>query len=202
MNPPKYRTIKLLLALALVIPLCFVVPLARGQDAPWYANPIGFAQHTSDAKGLSAALYPSYAPGIVTDGKKDRFGFGLALLYPVLPDALGGHGFVGGRIDFLGSQFWAPSATLGVQADLQLFNHNVRAFAIGGTIFPLSGAGDKNGAVGGIAGAGFYTTIYGWSKDAANPEGKYRLGAFGAAEKWTIFPGMIYHAGLALTANF
>lgn len=171
-------------------------------EKPWYANPIGFAQHTSDAKSLTLAVYPSYAPGIVTDGKKDQFGFGAALLYPVMADTLGGHGFVGGRIDFLGSQFWAPSATLGAQADVQLFGHNIRVHALGGTIFPLSGAGDKNGAVGGILGTGFSTTLAAFKKDETHPDGRYKLSVFGATEKWTIFPGLIYHGGVALTASF
>jgi hypothetical protein len=161
---------------------------------------IGFAQTVSTNRQISATLYPSYAPSIVVDGKKDNFGFGAAVLTPVslvpaLADsAIAQHSYVGLRFDYLAHQAFASTVGVGMKGDFQLWGHNFTAFAQTGVNIPFSGFGVKNGAVGAMAGGGLYTDIY-----------KFTHGSIGfqvSAEKWTQFSGEIFHGGPVFTLSF
>lgn len=167
--------------------------LATNLNAAWYDDILGFAQATSEAKQLTFAAYPGYAPDLtLSDGTKAPWGAGVALLYPVLSD----YTFVGARLDWLGNEFWAPSLNATVKADVQLFGHNFTPFAFGGTIVPLGGAADDNRTFGAIVGTGIYTTIW-------QPTANTSLQIFYAFEHW--FEPLntdVHRPGIAFTIKF
>lgn len=164
---------------------------------------ISFAQTVSTNRSITAAVYPSYAPQIVVDGKKDNFGFGAAVLTPVsiIPglsgisdNAIVQHSFVGLRFDFMAHQAFASTVGVGMKGDFQLWGHNVTAFAQTGANIPFSGFGVKNGEIGAMAGGGLYTSIW-----------KFTHGSLGiqvSAEKWTQFQGEVFHGGPVLNISF
>ena len=152
---------------------------------------IGFAQGVNQVKAVSVGVYPAYAPDLVVNGEKHVWGVGIAALYPVSQ-----YSFAGLRLDYLGGQFWMPSCTVGLKADMQILGHNVTPFTIGGAIFPVSDAGDRNGQVGAIVGAGITANI--WQSD----DSKKSLNLFYACEKWTIFDGVIHRPGVAFSFKF
>lgn len=184
----KPKSMKKLTTIIGLVAMCASV---HAQDkTPWYKNIITFQQGVQEGKGLAVAIYPSYAPDVTVDGKRAPFGFGVAALYPVLSD----HTFVGGRIDYLAGSFWAPSATVGAKGDFQLFGKNCTAYAIGGTVVPLAGAGQKNGDFGAIYGGFLNCNLI--------TKGNFTFSAFGGGEKWSNLPGFILHVGLAATVGF
>lgn len=152
---------------------------------------IGFAQGVGQAKSVTVAVYPGYAPSLVVNGEKKQWCAGIAALYPVSE-----YSFAGIRLDYAGGQFWMPSCTVGVKADVQVLGHNVTPFVIGGAIFPISGSGDRDGQVGAIAGTGFTANI--WQSE----DTKKSLNLFYAAEKWTLFDGVIHRPGVAFSIKF
>lgn len=152
---------------------------------------IGFAQRANEAKTVTVALYPAYSPDLVVDGEKKQWGAGIAALYPVNQ-----YSFAGLRLDYAGGQFWMPSCTVGLKADVQILGHTVTPFTIGGAIFPISGAGERDGQVGAIVGTGFTSNIW-RSKDA-----KTSANLFYACEKWTLFDGVTHRVGAAVTFKF
>lgn len=160
---------------------------------------ISLAQGVNDAKQLSFALYPGYAPDLTINGVHKPWGFGAAALYPVY-NAGAFSGFTGLRIDYLGDEFFAPSADIGIKADIQLhlFGRDfvVTPMAYGGMIFPLQGAGDKNMDLGAIVGGGVYSTLW------QSADKRMAFTVFAAAEKWTLFDGVIYRPGAAFTFKF
>jgi hypothetical protein len=152
---------------------------------------ISFVQGVNTAHAISIAAYPGYAPDLKVSGVTKAWGFGVAALYP-----LGDHAFTGLRFDYLGNSFFAASADVGVKADVQLFGHTFTPFTVAGVLTPLQGAGSDNLAVGAILGAGVTTTFW----KSAN--GKTAINGFFECEKWTIFPGVIYRPGVAVTVSF
>ncbi len=162
------------------------------------SNVVAFVQGVSAERNLTISIAPSYAPNLINkDGVSDQWGACLALTYHP-QGAVGQYTFAGIRLDYLGSEFWAPSINGGLKADVQLFGINFTPLAYTGVSIPLAGAGEDNGDVGIIAGGGVKTTL--WNGllfgKAAN------LSVFAAAEKWSQFDGMIYHIGPALTINW
>lgn len=149
---------------------------------------ITFVQDTSTARSLVLAVYPSYAPELAVNGEKDRWGFGAAALYPI-PGDLGQYSYVGLRIDWLGSSWWAPSATVGLKADVQLFGVTMTPMVYTGGVVPISGAGDQNGDWGYIVGGGMKARV--WKGTVFGKEASLDLAA--AAEKWSQFDGNVYH---------
>lgn len=161
---------------------------------------IAFAQTVSTNREITATIYPSYAPSIVVNGKKDNFGFGAAVLTPVslvpaLSDStLAQHSFVGLRFDYLAHQAFASTVGVGMKGDFQLWGHNVEAFAQTGVNIPFSGFGIHNGDIGAMAGGGFYTEVYHFTHGS--------LGIQVSAEKWTQFQGYVMHAGPVFSLSF
>lgn len=163
-------------------------------QAAWYTNLVSLNEGVNEAKQLTIAVYPGYAPDLTISGVSKPWGVGLAALYPI-----GSYSFIGARIDYLGDSFWAPSATVGLQASVTLFGRlHVTPFTIGGVIVPIAGAGSQNGEVGAIVGAGFHANV--WSGTIFGKEAG--LNIFYAAEHWTIYSGVIHRPGVALTIHF
>jgi len=161
---------------------------------------IAFAQNVSTNREITATVYPSYAPSIVVNGKRDNFGFGAAVLTPVslvpaLQDStLAQHSFVGLRFDYLAHQAFASTVGVGMKGDWQLWKLNNTAFGETGANIPFSGFGIHNGEIGAMVGSGNYTMIHSW--------GKSKLGFQVSVEKWTQFPGVVYHFGPVFTLDF
>jgi hypothetical protein len=167
-------------------------------DSSWFQ----LARGASDAGQITVAVYPGYAPGLLVDTgefelKKKEWGMGMALLYPV-----GDFVLVGGRLDYMADEFWMPSVTLGLKADIKLFNKLiVTPFTIGGAIMPLSGAGEANHDVGAIVGGGIYSTVWNWHDSKGVSKGGLQV--FYAAEYWSLWDGVIIHRpGVAFTVRF
>lgn len=162
---------------------------------------LSFDQSVLANRSLSIAAYPSYAPSIVVNGKKDNFGFGLAAVTPasVVPGlqgtAVGNHGFMGLRFDYLAHQAFASTVGIGVQYELQVKGHNFDWFGHTGANIPFSGFGVHNGDIGGMVGAGGYTDLYRFSTNAG-------LGLQISGEKWTQFPGIVLHGGPVFNWKF
>lgn len=159
--------------------------------APWYGNGTDLLQTLMAAHSASIAVYPSYDPYIKVGGVSKPFGFGMALLYPVSDYA-----FVGGRVDFLGNSFWAPSAVVGAKYTLDKLPLKPTVFTVAGIIMPLGGAGAQNNVAGAITGLGATATLY-KSKDDT-----FSVNAFIEGEKWTNFEGVIVHPGIAGALKF
>lgn len=90
--------------------------------------------------------------GIRADNQASKYdwGAGIALGYRlndyVVPTM---------RIDWLKNQLWMPSADLQLQAPITLFNKvTLIPFGFTGIATPIGGAGDNNGSVVGLFGAG------------------------------------------------
>lgn len=165
---------------------------APAQDKSWLSQAVTFEQGVAEAKTITVAAYPSYAPALTVNGSRKPWGFGVAAIYP-----LGNNLFTGIRGDFLGGSFFAASADVGLKADVQIFGHNVTPFAITGVISPFFGAGQENQSVGGIIGAGFHANVW-HSKDKNKT-----FNVFFEAEHWTIYSDVIiYHPGAAFTLKF
>lgn len=166
---------------------------AQTNDVPWWKNIIGFAQKADEAKAVTVTVYPSYAPNLTLDnGRKEPWGFGAAAMYPLLTE----HLLVGGRIDYLADRLWAPSLTLTPNADVQLFGQNFTVFGVGGTVMPLAGAESDNKDVGGVFGAGIYTTVW-------KPTDNTGLSLWAAYERWTpVLDATILHFSAAFTIRF
>jgi len=152
---------------------------------------ISFEQGVVTNHEIIVAVYPGFNPQLEVNGIKKNWGFGACGLYPLTD-----HTFTGIRVDYMGGQFWMPSATVGLRADFQIYGHNFSSFTTGGAIFPLSGAGQENGSIGAIVGAGVSTKVW------QNAKGNMSIDAFVAVEKWTIFNGETIRPGVALNATF
>lgn len=161
---------------------------------------IAFEQTTASNRDLTIAAYPSYAPDIVVNGKKDSFGVGIALLTPasIIPalqdNTVAQHAFGGVRFDYLAHQAFASTVAVGMKGDVQLWGHTFTGFATSGVNIPFSGFGVKNGDLGAMAGGGGYTSL--WTFTHGN------LGIQLSAEKWTQFPGVVFHGGPVLRLTF
>jgi hypothetical protein len=161
---------------------------------------IAFAQNVSTNREITATVYPSYAPSIVVNGKKDNFGFGAAVLTPVslvpalADNTIAQHSFVGLRFDYLAHQAFASTVGVGMKGDWQLWKLNNTAFGETGANIPFSGFGIHNGEIGAMVGSGNYTMIHSW--------GKSKLGFQVSIEKWTQFPGVVWHFGPVFTLDF
>jgi hypothetical protein len=146
---------------------------------------ISFVQDTGAAKSLVLAIYPTFAPSLLNARQeKDQWGFGAAALYPVSQ-----YLYTGIRIDYLASEFWAPSINVGLKADVQVFGINFTPMVYTGGVVPLSGAGDKNGDWGYIVGGGVKARV--WAGTVFGKQASLDLAA--TAEKWSQFDGEVYH---------
>ncbi len=161
---------------------------------------IAFAQNVASNRSLTLAVYPSYAPDIVVNGRKDTFGMGVAALVPttVVPalhgNAVAQHAFVGLRFDYLAHQAYASTVGVGLRGDMQLWGHNFEGFTQASANVPFSGFGIHNGELGAAVGGGIYTDIYTFSHGS--------LGLQISAEKWTQFSGFVLHGGPVLSISF
>lgn len=192
------KTIKMFsICLALLI-----APFVHAQDtnAEIKGSIVTFIQNVTSNKSLTLALYPSYAPSIVVNGKKDTFGLGFAALTPVamIPalseNVIAQHSYVGLRFDYLAHEAFASTVGVGMRGDFQLWGHNFDVFAQTGANIPFAGFGIKNGEIGAMAGGGGYTSL--WT---------FTHGSFGlqiSVERWTQFSGYILHGGPVLNVNF
>jgi len=180
-----------------VIAAAFALSLSVQAQTWTWSNMVRFASAASDAKSVTLALSPSYAPDLTVAGKKAPWGVGAAAVYPVL--TLGPvQTLTGIRLDWLANQFFAPSVSATVQAPLILFNKvEVTPFGIGGAIFPLGQAGATD-AVGAIYGGGLGIKVFSWERGGV--KGAVSVG--GGVERWTPYPGNIYRVGGAVTLKF
>lgn len=157
-----------------------------------------FTQGMSGTSNLNFEVYPSYAPDLINaDGKSDQWGFGAAITYSFRGD-VGQYLFAGLRLDYLGSEFWAPSIAGGLKADVQIAGHNFTPFAYTGAIVPLSGAGAQDGEWGVIYGAGLKTDV--WRGKLFGKDARVGIGA--AVERWDNFDGPVYHIAPVLSIKW
>lgn len=169
---------------------------------------LSFAQNVEAEKTITVAVYPTLAPSIVVDGKKNVWGAGIAAICPL--DAISAlsnnvvaqHAFAGLRFDLLGGKYFASTVALGAKADFQLWSHNFTAFGESGANIPLAGAGDNNIAVGAMVGSGIETRLFSFGKANASGIRPGSLSVFGVVEKWTLYPGYVLHPGASLTWSF
>lgn len=159
---------------------------------------ISFTQGVSGSSNLTLSVYPSYAPDLINkDGKKDQFGAGAALTYSFAGE-VGQYLFAGFRLDFLGSELWAPSIAGGVKADVQVAGHNFTWIGYTGGIVPISGADELDGTWGVIYGTGLKTDL--WTSKSGN----LKIGLAAAVERWDTlrrrnFDGPVYHIAPTVT---
>ena len=152
---------------------------------------ISLAQGVNAARGISIAVYPGFAPDIKSAGVSSSWGAGVAALYPI-----NDYSFAGVRLDYLGDQFWMPSCTVGLKADLTLLGkYTITPFTVGGAIFPVSGS-TQDGGVGAIVGGGFTSCLW------KSTDGRRAFNVFYAVEKWTLFSGVIHRPGVAFSMKF
>lgn len=185
---------KTLLALLLLGSIAFagetvVQPSPTPSPQNWYSE--DFFQTLFNARAASVVVYPSVGLDIKVNGKSTPFGFGMAVLYPVSEYA-----FAGGRLDFLGGNFWAPSAVVGAKYTLKNLPFTPTVFTVGGLIMPLGGAQENNHVVGAITGVG--ATAEFWKTS----DGKFSIHGFIEGEKWTNFDGSILHFGVGGAYKF
>lgn len=163
-------------------------------NSPWTSKLLSFEQNVEGNSNVTFGIYPSYAPKLInSQGLSDKWGAGIFATYN-FKGAVGDHLFTGLRLDYLGSEFWAPSINGGLKADVQVLGHNFTPFAYTGAIVPVSGAGDLNGDWGIIYGGGVKTHIM--SFKVFNKDASLDLGA--AVERWDTlgkrnFDGPVYH---------
>jgi hypothetical protein len=176
---------------AVIVAIAFNIGIAK---AGLFDGLVGFTEGVSKSDRLTFALYPAYGPGIKTDSGSDLWGFGAAAVYQV-SDLL----YVGARVDYLASEFWAPSATVSVQKTFSLFpeslNLPVTLFGVTGAVVPISGAGADNGDVGAIAGSGIALSVW-------RPTERTTFSIFYESEYWTNLKEWVHHPGVALTIKF
>ena len=178
-----------------------VAMLTSVSQAGW----LGFVQGASDSKAISVAIYPLYAPDIVVDGRADKWGFGAKLTYPInniIEGMVGDHTYVGVRGDFLSHRFFASSVTGGVKAQFQLFGKDIVPYIESGAFIPLSGGYNLNNELGAIYGGGWTTKLLSFGKTGADGTKAGTLDLGGGVEKWTQFPGNVYHVALSAGWKF
>jgi hypothetical protein len=169
---------------------------------------LSFLQNVETNRTVTLAVYPTYAPGIVVNGKSDSFGVGIAALCPVSAissfsnNTLAQHAFGGLRLDYLAGQAFASTVALGMKGDFQIYSHNVEVFAESGVNIPFSGFGQNNVNVGAMVGSGAYTSLFSFGKVQPDGTKAGSVGLFVAIEKWTQFNGEIYHGGPVLNWSF
>lgn len=175
---------------------------AQAQDnTELKAGAVTFIQNVSSNRSLTIAAYPMYAPDIVVNGKKDTFGMGIAFLAPAdaIPalqgTVIGNHAFAGLRFDYLAHQAFASTVGVGLKGNLQLLGHNFEGFIHAGANIPISGFGNNNANLGGMAGGGVYTDLYHFSPNAV-------LGLQASTERWTQFNSQVYLGGPVFNWSF
>jgi hypothetical protein len=172
------------------------------------AAAISFYQGVSASHSLTVAVYPTYAPSIVVDGKKSQFGAGIAAIYPLdginalSNNVVAKHTFAGLRFDLIGGKYFASTVALGAKADFQLWSHNFTVFGESGANIPLSGAGNNNVALGAMVGTGIETRLFSFGKPDANGVKPFSIDIFVLAEKWTLYSGEVFHGGPVLNWSF
>ena len=156
---------------------------------PPKARLIEVVKNVQAARALVLAVYPSYAPEIITGGKKDQWGFGAAALYPITPIGDYVESYTGIRVDYLGSHFWAPSVSVGLKGTVKVIGITAVPIVYSGGVVALSGAGNQNGDFGYILGGGAVVRV--WAGHIFGKEAAFDIAA--AAEKWSQFDGNVYH---------
>lgn len=152
---------------------------------------LSLASGVNQAKEIDLSIYPSFAPSITVNGVASKWGGGIAAMYPIAD-----YTFAGVRLDYLGDQFWMPSVTVGLKADISILGkYTVTPFTEGGAIFPINGS-TQDGNVGAIVGGGIKAHLW------ISADGKRSLDAFYVCEKWTLFQGVIHRPGLAFNLKF
>jgi hypothetical protein len=194
----KNESMKTLITIIGVAALLATTTQAQTVNPESKSNAIAFVQGVSAEKNLTIGISPSYAPDLINaNGVKDQWGACLALTYHP-QGAVGQYTFAGIRLDYLGSQFYAPSIAGGLKADVQLFGINVTPFAYTGAAVPLSGAGKQNGDWGTIVGGGAKVSV--WNGNLLGLNANLSIAV--AAEKWSQFDGVIYHGGPLLRLSW
>lgn len=190
--------------LALAISIAFGASLCEGQtntypvtNAPTVSQAIDtlLASVQAGQTNWEVIPYGLYAPAL-----KQKYGGGLALLYP-----LSTYVVTGARVDWVNGGFWMPSGNATLQLPIKLTSWlTITPFTYAGIGVPLGGAQvagfvlpgkpspDNNGQPTAILGYGAAIDIYkstGFIKHAS---------LVGDAEKWTGFDGQQYRLGVAL----
>ncbi len=169
---------------------------------------IGFAQQAYTNRDIAVAVYPSYAPNIVIDGKKDTLGLGIAVLCPassissLSDNTFAQHAFGGLRFDLLGGQFFASTVVFGVKGDFQIYKHDITIFGESGANIPITGAGNNNINLGAMVGTGLETEVLKFGKANVDGTKNGSLIVFGSVEEWTQFDSQVYHLGAAVNWTF
>ena len=160
---------------------------------------IKFGIGSDQAKSITLAVSPCYAPEIVVNGAKAPWGLSAAALYPVLDVAGVAQAATGVRVDWLANEFWTPSVDVTLQVPFLFLNKlEVTPFGIAGAIFPLGMGNDNGDSAGAIYGGGVGVKV--WSWESGGTKGTVNLGA--GVEKWTPYPGEVYRVGGAVTLKF
>lgn len=148
-----------------------------------------FSQSVSDSKNLTLAVFPSYAPELMKDGKDDRWGVGAMVAYTFAGD-VGQHLFTGLKVNYLNSDIWTSTVNGGLKADMILFNLPVTGITYAG-VAKASGVEDDD--VQFVAGAGLVAHL--WSNEAKT----ISVGIGGAVEYWDKLDGPVYNLGPVVT---
>ncbi len=131
--------------------------LSIGVAALLATTTFAFDFPTNGISQLSAAVYPTYTPGLLNDkGDKAEWGGGLCLLYPVgTPYLLAGAG-----VEYYANRFVAPNVSVTLQYPIKLGEKfSITPFAVARTFFPINSGEDHN-AVDESVGAGAYATVW------------------------------------------
>ncbi len=199
---------KLIISLFLLTGVSAFAQTSTNDNSQIKASLISFLQDVGSNRTVTLAVYPTYAPGIVVNGKSDSFGVGIAALVPatVIPafsdNVVAKHAFAGLRFDYLAGQAFASTVGVGLKGDFQIYGHNFEGFAESGVNIPVTGFGQNNANLGAMVGAGCYTSLLSFGKAQADGTKAGSLGLFVAMEKWTQFQGEIYHGGPVLNWKF
>lgn len=147
-----------------------------------------FANGLLTAKSITVAVYPTLAPKL----NGGSYGAGIAALYPI-----GDYVFTGLRLDLLDHNFYAASASAGVQYSFHFGKVAPTVFGYTGVGAPLSGAGSKDHDVNVIGGTGVVVPFY------QNGAKHLTVSAFYAGEYWSDFDKiLIHHAGVMAKFDF
>lgn len=167
--------------------------LALPTHAQSLSNIVAFLDASSQAKELTLAIAPAYAPDLVVNGKKAPWGLTAAAMYPVFSAGIV-TGEAGGRMDWIADDLFTPELNIQLQTTMRLFNLvDATPFVVSGAIFPFGQAGSDD-AVGAIVGGGIGIKLYTYKN--------LTVSAGYDVERWTCFPGLIHHVGGALTIHF
>lgn len=183
----------LTIGLAAFLPLALPTTTHAQASDVAFSNIVAFLDASSQAKELTLAIAPSYAPDLMVDGKKAPWGLSVAAMYPVLTAGIL-TGETGVRMDWLADNLFAPELNVQFQTTMRWFDTvDVTPFVVTGAIFPFGQAGADD-TVGAIVGGGIGVRLFTYKS--------MTVSAGYEVERWTCFPGLIHHVGGALTIRF